>query len=217
VTAITVVSAAIRQPFVSPSISSICLSGRQCPNGTWEHLGVTKDGIAVPNWRYRDLQQDLLQGSPSGFVRCVRFPLGGRPWRPPPSSSFCLVVQVVAYRGPLVACTGMRSNHRRRAVLDLSQSNRDSPGAPKQTTFTLSINCRAFDGQADDDASISSFQLGPAGLLLSSEPALPVCRLATSMLFSVAGVVKKHESSLTQIPSITGSRVQSPCPCTLSS
>ena len=77
--------------------------------------------------------------------------------------------------------------------MDLSQSNRDSPGAPKQTTSTPFVNCRAFDGQADDDASIYSFQLGPAGLLLSSEPALPVRRLATSIL-SVAGVVKKHES-----------------------
>jgi hypothetical protein len=55
---------------------------------------------------------------------------------------------------------------------------------------------------------------GPAGLLLSGEPPLPVCRLATSMLF-VAGIVRKYESSLALSPSITGSRVQCRCTFTL--
>jgi hypothetical protein len=109
---------------------------------------------------------------------------------------------------------GMRSNHRRRAVLDLSQSNCDSRASLTNNSLALSSTAEPFGGQPGDDASLQHLQLGLAGLLLSSEPALPVCRFATSML-CIAWVVRKHESSLAQSPSIMGSRVQSMCPFTL--
>ena len=127
----------------------------------------------VPSWRYRDLQQELLQGSPSGFVRCVRFALGGRGGRLRhrllPGCSKCGVpwIAVGAFRVGIV----VRSNHRRRAVLDLSQSNCDSRAVlcGKQTASSRagalqqlqSLLCSG--GQAVDDASISIFQPGPAG------------------------------------------------------
>ena len=101
----------------------------------------TASHTTVPNWRYRDLQQDLLQGSPSGFVRCVRFPWAGgrggrlRHHRLLPGCPRCGVPWSTGRN-----CRqeiGMRSNHRWRAVLVLSQANCDSLGAPRQTTPTL--------------------------------------------------------------------------------
>jgi hypothetical protein len=66
-------------PSASPSNSSICVSGRQCSNGTWGHQRRGHERrhrtlhTTVPNWRYRDLQQEPAAGLAVGCV----FPLGG--------------------------------------------------------------------------------------------------------------------------------------------
>jgi hypothetical protein len=83
-----------------------------------------EDGIlfhtTVPSWRYRDLQQELLQGSPSGAVRFVRFP-----WAAVAAASVIVFLpgspkvwrisrtMVCAFRQEI----SVRSNQRRRAVL----------------------------------------------------------------------------------------------------
>jgi hypothetical protein len=115
--------------------------------------GVTKDGIAHRTLLYQIggtgiYSRNLLQGSPSGCCTLCAFSLGRRGGRGGRLRHrlfawLSKVWRTVVHWSHVI---DMRSNHRRRAVLDLSQANCDSLGAPKQTTRTLSINCRAFGG-----------------------------------------------------------------------
>jgi hypothetical protein len=164
-----------------------------------ERIKGSRRTAAVPSWRYRDLQQRAAAGLAIGGRPLCPFYLGGRGGRLRHGLlSGCPSCGVPWSTGRMFRQEiGMRSNHRRRAVLDLSQSNCDSRASLTNNSLALSSTAEPSVVSPGDDASLQHLQLGLAGLLLSSEPALPVCRFATSML-CIAGVVRKHESSLAQ-------------------
>jgi hypothetical protein len=82
----------------------------------------------------------------------------------------------------------VRSNYRRRAVLVFRRRIVIRGLVNKTASHALSSNCRAFGGQAVDDASISISSLAQRAGFCLARPLLPVCRLATSMLFGLLGL-----------------------------
>jgi hypothetical protein len=105
-----------------------------------ERIKGSRRTAAVPSWRYRDLQQRAAAGLAIGGRPLCPFYLGGRGGRLRHGLlSGCPSCGVPWSTGRMFRQEiGMRSNHRRRAVLDLSQSNCDSRASLTNNSLALS-------------------------------------------------------------------------------